>query len=155
MDGRYKIRSETSGRLVHWKDLEHSCSESALDQVGLDMADHYGSFDCLSTHSHFFTFPPLLRAPAHRAHPRHRYSSPMVLGEPASPLSPIKANGEQLGYLPEHGALEGSRYENRDSLAHDLSFLANMPELCDVTFLVGEDRQPVCGVRAILAARSR
>lgn len=46
-------------------------------------------------------------------------------------------------------------YVNKDSLAHDLSFLANMPELCDVTFLVGEERQPICAVRAILAARSR
>ncbi|XP_003386107.1 PREDICTED: serine-enriched protein-like isoform X2 [Amphimedon queenslandica] len=46
-------------------------------------------------------------------------------------------------------------FDNRAGLAHDLSFLAGLPELCDVTFLVGEDRQPVCGVRAILAARSR
>lgn len=49
----------------------------------------------------------------------------------------------------------GRLYINKDSLAHDLSFLANMPELCDVTFLVGEERQPICAVRAILAARSR
>ncbi|XP_067669158.1 serine-enriched protein-like [Haliotis asinina] len=30
-----------------------------------------------------------------------------------------------------------------------------MPELCDVTFLVGSDRVPVHGVKAILATRSR
>ena len=47
------------------------------------------------------------------------------------------------------------RFENRESLAHDLQFLANMPELCDTTFLVGEERQPICGVKPILAARSR
>ena len=46
-------------------------------------------------------------------------------------------------------------YVNKEALALDLRALANMPELCDVTFLVGQDRQPVCGVRAILAARSR
>ena len=40
-------------------------------------------------------------------------------------------------------------------MAHDLQFLANMPELCDTTFLVGEERQPICGVKSILAARSR
>lgn len=45
--------------------------------------------------------------------------------------------------------------DNRMGLAHDLGFLSTMPELCDVTFLVGEDRHPVCGVKAILAARSR
>ena len=49
----------------------------------------------------------------------------------------------------------GRLYVNKDSLSHDLGFLANMPELCDVTFLVGDDRQPICAVRAILAARSR
>jgi len=30
-----------------------------------------------------------------------------------------------------------------------------MPELCDVTFLVGDTREPVCAVKAVLAARSR
>lgn len=44
---------------------------------------------------------------------------------------------------------------NKERLAQDLGALSSMPELCDVTFLVGEDRQPVCGVRAILAARSK
>lgn len=37
----------------------------------------------------------------------------------------------------------------------DLKFLASMPELCDITFLVGSSREPVCGVKAILAARSK
>jgi hypothetical protein len=45
--------------------------------------------------------------------------------------------------------------DNFDALARDLRFLAGMPELCDVTFLVGEDRIPLHGVRAILAIRSR
>ena len=36
-----------------------------------------------------------------------------------------------------------------------MRFLASNPELCDVTFLVGETREPVCGVKAVLAARSR
>lgn len=30
-----------------------------------------------------------------------------------------------------------------------------MPELCDITFLVGETREPVCAVKAVLASRSR
>merc|ERR1712223_2054904 len=30
-----------------------------------------------------------------------------------------------------------------------------MPELCDVTFLVGDTREPVCAVKAVLCARSR
>ena len=36
-----------------------------------------------------------------------------------------------------------------------MRFLASIPELCDVTFLVGETREPVCAVKAVLAARSR
>jgi hypothetical protein len=36
-----------------------------------------------------------------------------------------------------------------------MKFLASIPELCDVTFLVGDTREPVCGVRAVMAARSR
>lgn len=48
-----------------------------------------------------------------------------------------------------------SVFENRSGLAEDLKFLASMPELCDVTFLVGDTREPVCAVKAVLAARSR
>ncbi|UYV81643.1 hypothetical protein LAZ67_20001774 [Cordylochernes scorpioides] len=40
-------------------------------------------------------------------------------------------------------------------LAEDLKFLASMPELCDVTFLVGDAREPVCAVKAVLGARSK
>ena len=36
-----------------------------------------------------------------------------------------------------------------------MRFLASNPELCDVTFLVGDTREPVCAVKAVLAARSR
>ncbi|XP_022084725.1 serine-enriched protein-like isoform X2 [Acanthaster planci] len=46
-------------------------------------------------------------------------------------------------------------FENKLGLADDLKFISRMPELCDVTFLVGDRREPVCAVRAILAARSR
>ena len=31
-----------------------------------------------------------------------------------------------------------SIYENRTGLAEDMKFLASMPELCDITFLVGK-----------------
>lgn len=48
-----------------------------------------------------------------------------------------------------------STFENKTGLADDMKFLASMPELCDVTFLVGDTREPVCAVKAVLAARSR
>ncbi|XP_037032174.1 serine-enriched protein isoform X2 [Bradysia coprophila] len=46
-------------------------------------------------------------------------------------------------------------FENKTGLAEDMKFLASMPELCDVTFLVGDTREPVCAVKAVLASRSR
>lgn len=118
--------------------MESSYSESELDN--LDCSTLARS---LRTHSHFF------------APPHYRYSAPLLdcSASPVSPLSKSNSSSDKLECL--EGTLDGHRYENRDSLAHDLSFLATMPELCDVTFMVGEDRQPVCAVRAILAARSR
>ena len=35
-----------------------------------------------------------------------------------------------------------SIFENKSGLADDMRFLASMPELCDVTFLVGDTREP-------------
>lgn len=59
--------------------------------------------------------------------------------------------------MPDFGAYPGndslsqdeseSVFENKSGLADDLKFLASMPELCDVTFLVGETREPVCAVK--------
>ena len=50
---------------------------------------------------------------------------------------------------------DSSIFENKSGLAEDMRFLASMPELCDVTFLVGDTREPVCAVKAVLCARSR
>lgn len=52
-------------------------------------------------------------------------------------------------------AADETLFEYKGGLADDLKFLAAIPEVCDVTFLVGETREPVCAVKAILAARSR
>lgn len=43
-----------------------------------------------------------------------------------------------------------STFENKSGLAEDMKFLASMPELCDVTFLVGETREPVCAVKVFI-----
>ena len=72
-----------------------------------------------------------------------------------SPLSPGLEPADKKEEYIERGVHQGNMYINKEGLVHDLKALSTMPELCDVTFLVGEDRQPVCGVKAILAARSR
>lgn len=73
-----------------------------------------------------------------------------------------QVGGKSIGFewepCEETDAFDGSdfsMYENRSGLAEDMKFLASMPELCDITFLVGETREPVCAVRAVLASRSR
>ena len=35
-------------------------------------------------------------------------------------------------------------------MCNDLGFLAHLPELCDITFMVGREKEPVCAVRAVL-----
>ena len=56
---------------------------------------------------------------------------------------------------PDDEYADTSIFENKAGLSDDMRFLASMPELCDVTFLVGETREPVCAVKAVLGARSR
>lgn len=47
-----------------------------------------------------------------------------------------------------------SIFENKTGLAEDMKFLASMPELCDVTFLVGETREPVCAVKVFIVVNT-
>ena len=47
------------------------------------------------------------------------------------------------------------KYVNTDKLAEDFSVALRGCELADVMFIVGEDRIPLYGVKAILACRSR
>ena len=104
-----------------------SLSDSELD---------FSSTNSLSNRSHFFSSRGDLCSTAPIVY---------VEGRLAMPESKTRLEEEEPAYS----------FDNRAGLAHDLSFLASMPELCDVTFLVGEDRHPVCGVKAVLAARSR
>ena len=110
-------------------DRHCSLSDSELDMI--DGAD----LGTLPRHSHFFT-PNRVK---------HSKSTPLLLIDGRLDLfEPRKTDRDPV-----------FSFDNRLGLAHDLGFLASMPELCDITFLVGEDRQPVCGVKAILGARSR
>lgn len=46
-------------------------------------------------------------------------------------------------------------FRSTETLCEDLMLVMDMPEMCDVTFLVGHNGIPVHGVRAILATRSK
>ena len=126
-----------------------SLSDGDIDAID-GIASNKPKVDTLERHSHFFTAAASPRPPPHSL--CHSCSYPNLLLDatttgggdvPEISIEPVKE--EEPTYT----------FDNHAGLAHDLSFLAGLPELCDVTFLVGEDRQPVCGVRAILAARSR
>ncbi|XP_052074062.1 serine-enriched protein-like [Mytilus californianus] len=45
--------------------------------------------------------------------------------------------------------------KDKHALCEDLKYILSVPDLCDVTFLVGQEQYPVHGLRAILASRSR
>lgn len=62
---------------------------------------------------------------------------------------------EQYAVTTTSTAEDETLFEYKGGLADDLRFLAAIPEVCDVMFLVGETQEPVCAVKAILAARSR
>ena len=46
-------------------------------------------------------------------------------------------------------------YKNTQSLTQNLKVISSIPELCDVTFEVGQEKVKVHGVKAILGTRSR
>lgn len=46
-------------------------------------------------------------------------------------------------------------YQSTHALCEHLKLILAMPEMCDVTFLVGPREIPVHGVRAIMGTRSR
>ena len=51
--------------------------------------------------------------------------------------------------------LEIMKVRSMNALSEDLKMILTLPEMCDVTFLVGPQEVPVYGVRAILSMRSR
>ncbi|WAQ94472.1 hypothetical protein MAR_006943, partial [Mya arenaria] len=55
---------------------------------------------------------------------------------------------------PDVGHQARARVSSMKTLCESLKLILNMPEMCDVTFLVGTDNTPVHGVRSILATRS-
>ncbi|CAG7724541.1 unnamed protein product [Allacma fusca] len=78
----------------------------------------------------------------------HLSRSPVIEDSPSTPTLTTDQK-------PDTSEPDFSTFENKTGLAEDMKFLASMPELCDVTFLVGDTREPVCAVKAVLAARSR
>ncbi|XP_046553731.1 uncharacterized protein LOC124263198 [Haliotis rubra] len=90
-------------------------------------------------------------------------SSDYSSDEDASTAS-IPGLNTQTAPIPLNGRSHTSQSSSRDDvmtlrstgdLQDSLSLILNMPEMCDVTFLVGKEKAPVHGVKAIMATRSR
>ncbi|XP_076106090.1 serine-enriched protein-like [Mytilus galloprovincialis] len=45
--------------------------------------------------------------------------------------------------------------KDKQALCEDLKYILSVPDLCDITFLVGPEQYPIHGLRAILTSRSR
>ncbi|KAL3831594.1 hypothetical protein ACJMK2_023331 [Sinanodonta woodiana] len=50
---------------------------------------------------------------------------------------------------------EMTNFKSLHALGHSMSYITDVPDLCDVKFLVGDDEVPVYGVKAVLGTRSR
>ncbi|XP_052218014.1 serine-enriched protein-like [Dreissena polymorpha] len=48
-----------------------------------------------------------------------------------------------------------SQFQSAHALCEDMQIILAMPEMCDVTFLVGAREVPVHGLKAVMASRSR
>ncbi|XP_064601114.1 serine-enriched protein-like [Liolophura sinensis] len=70
--------------------------------------------------------------------------------------SPV-ANEQESVYetIDETRMAEVMAYRDNSALCADLLFITSSPEMCDVVFIVGKEKVPVYGVKAILATRSR
>ncbi|XP_060581012.1 serine-enriched protein-like, partial [Ruditapes philippinarum] len=60
----------------------------------------------------------------------------------------VPVNRQEIGHV-------SARVKSTHSLCESLKLIMEIPELCDVTFLVGPKEIPVYGVRAILGTRSK
>jgi len=63
-------------------------------------------------------------------------------------------------HVPEPGHMRttghvSARVKSTNMLCEKFKLIIDMPEMCDVTFLVGPEEVPVHGVRAILGIRSK
>ncbi|XP_033749671.1 serine-enriched protein-like [Pecten maximus] len=63
--------------------------------------------------------------------------------------------GDSSYQEPDYRVRDSVNYNSTSALCDRLKYILSMPELCDVTFLVGPTKVPVYGVKAILGTRSR
>ncbi|XP_069138750.1 serine-enriched protein-like [Argopecten irradians] len=63
--------------------------------------------------------------------------------------------GDSSDQETDNNVRDSVNYNSTSALCDRLKYILSMPELCDVTFLVGPTKVPVYGVKAILGTRSR
>ncbi|XP_041350849.1 serine-enriched protein-like [Gigantopelta aegis] len=104
--------------------------------------DRYNSNACLLD-SDVFTI-------VHGGEEEYSFSSGYESSDSSDDVSDKEASPSGLGCPGEM-----MFFSSTSALCNSLEFIITMPEMCNVTFLVGRSRVPVHGVKAILATRSR
>ncbi|KAL4222034.1 hypothetical protein ACF0H5_018077 [Mactra antiquata] len=67
----------------------------------------------------------------------------------------LKTSDSKVNLMPPLNTEEFMNYRSTTTLCDNLRLILAMPDLCDVTFIVGPRKIPVHGVRAVLGTRSR
>ena len=140
-----KFEWSSAGMLVHNTKKRHQLH----NRGGLVAASSPGLYPPPPTSTRIYTYhPPQLLTSAHPL-----LSSVIRISSNKMTVSNSTNVMSDDLYLEDFD--DTSIFENKAGLAEDMRFLASIPELCDITFLVGETREPVCAVKAVLAARSK
>ncbi|XP_069102897.1 serine-enriched protein-like [Argopecten irradians] len=89
----------------------------------------------------------------------HFYNNPLLLSDSDTDSDCLSEYSEESDSEDsddsEDEIDDGERFTSTNNLCDSLKYILSLPELCDVTFLVGSNKIPIHGVKAILGTRSR
>ncbi|XP_046582217.1 serine-enriched protein-like [Haliotis rubra] len=81
--------------------------------------------------------------------------SPTNLPDVVSGFTTLRPASSRHNTNPHNDCRSVMVFKSTGELQDSLALILEMPDMCDVTFLVGKTKVPVYGVKAILATRSR
>ncbi|VDI66320.1 Hypothetical predicted protein, partial [Mytilus galloprovincialis] len=72
-----------------------------------------------------------------------------------TPLEYSSSEDDDIGDDDDIDSVESMKVTSTQTLVENIRYILSMPELCDVLFIVGPQRVPLYGLKAILSTRSR
>ncbi|XP_076099106.1 uncharacterized protein LOC143068699 [Mytilus galloprovincialis] len=73
----------------------------------------------------------------------------------STPLEYSSSEDDDIGDDDDTDSVESMKVTSTQTLVENIRYILSMPELCDVLFIVGPQRVPLYGLKAILSTRSR